>query len=96
MRSSNKLVNIQHKDGQVSRIPWIQAEDLVQTGSAKFISNTLFKAAKAGVKVKPGTPDADIKNRIRLAQKKAEKLQKAEQKRERETKQSRKKKQKKD
>lgn len=96
MRGANQLVNIQHKDGKVSRIPWTQADDLVQAGHAKFISNTLFKAAEAGIQVKPKTPDAKVKEQIRLAQKKAEKLQKAEQKRERETKQSRKKKQKKD
>ena len=60
-----RLINIQFKDGKVSRIPRDRTEEIVSSGKAKFISNTLFKAANAGVTVTPKMTDAQIKAAIR-------------------------------
>ena len=60
-----RLINIQFKDGKVKRLPRDQASDLVDEGKAKYISNTLYKAAVAGVTVKRGMSEAQIKHAIR-------------------------------
>jgi hypothetical protein len=44
-------VHVQHSDGKVALIPWDKADDLVSKERAIFISNTLFKAAKAGINI---------------------------------------------
>lgn len=69
MKGDGRLINIRHGDGKVQRLPRGRASQLVDSGRASFISNTLFKAAKAGVQVQEGMSDSDIKKAIREATK---------------------------
>jgi hypothetical protein len=65
----DRLINIQYKDGKVSRIPRSRADDLVGTGKASFISKTRYKAAQAGVAVTEDMSDAEVKKKIRATAK---------------------------
>lgn len=67
MRGDNRLVNIRFNDGAVKRLPLVDAEVHVELGRAKFISNTLYKAAIFGVKVRPGQSEAEIRAEVRTA-----------------------------
>lgn len=67
MRGDNRLVNIRFNDGAVKRLPLVDAEVHVELGRAKFISNTLYKAAVFGVKVRPGQSEAEIRAEVRTA-----------------------------
>lgn len=70
MKGANKLMNIRRKKGgKVQRIPRVKAEELVDSGEAVFLSNTLYKAAVAGVEVTKDMSDQDIKKLIRKARK---------------------------
>lgn len=64
------------KDGSVRRRPADECERLLSRGEAKrFISNTLYKAAKLGIEVKNwGDRDehGELKKRIQAARKKAD------------------------
>jgi hypothetical protein len=73
-------VHVQYRDGKVGYIPWKNAYDLEKTNKAIFISNTLYKAAKAGIDItrikgKDRSDDVAIKQRIK------ERLQKQEEQR---------------
>lgn len=43
MRGDNRSINIQYKDGTVSRLKRFQAEPLVDSGKAKYVSNTVWR-----------------------------------------------------
>lgn len=61
MRGDDRLINIQYRDGAVKRLPRSKAEVQVELGRAKYISNTLYKAALHGVEVKEGLTDTEVK-----------------------------------
>lgn len=68
--------NILMKDGSVRRRPYDECEKLIEKGQAKrFISNTLYRAAKLGIEVKNWS-DRDekgvLKKKIQELTKKAE------------------------
>jgi hypothetical protein len=68
MKGSKKLINIRLRDGNVQRVPRERADKLIESNHAVgFLSNTLYKAAKAGVKVQSGQSDTEIKKAIREA-----------------------------
>lgn len=67
MRGDKQLINIRYNDGKFSRIPRLAAEEVVNAGRAKFVSNTLFRADKFGVSVTPGDTEEIIRTKIRLA-----------------------------
>lgn len=67
MRGDSKLINIRYNDGVVKRLPREKAEVQVELGRAKYISQTLFKAAVEGVTVKQGQTDTEIKAAIRAS-----------------------------
>ena len=69
MRGDSRLINIKRGTGGVQRIPRGRANELVTEGKATYISNTLFKAAKAGVAVSKGMSDTQIKKAIQVAKK---------------------------
>lgn len=69
MKGDDRLINIRHNGGDVQRLPRARAEVLVESGKARFISNTLFKAAQAGVKVEGDLSDTEVKELIRKARK---------------------------
>ena len=75
MRGDDKLINIRYTDGKLSRIPRGKAEPLVNEGRAFYVSNTIYRAAQAGVEIKKGQTEKQIKAAIReaLNPKKAEK-----------------------
>lgn len=87
MRGHNRLVSIQYNDGAVKRLPWKKAVVQVELGRADYISRTRYKAAKAGVAVRPGQTDAEIKAAIKAqtpdAPKKSNKSEKKRQRRRR-------------
>jgi hypothetical protein len=68
MRGDGRLVNIRYNDGKVKRLPRHKAEVQVELGRAQYISNTLFKAAEAGITVQEGQTDSEVKAAIRAAQ----------------------------
>ena len=41
-----------NRDGQVSRIDWSEAQNLIDTGKAISISRSLYKAAKFGIDIR--------------------------------------------
>lgn len=45
-RSDNRLINIQFTDGRVSRIPRPDAAVHVDSGKAKYISNTIYRGLR--------------------------------------------------
>lgn len=47
----SKLVCVQLRNESVEKLPWDDANFLVTTGKASFISRTEFKALSSGVKV---------------------------------------------
>jgi hypothetical protein len=84
MRGNKQLINIRLNDGRVQRIPRDRAGLLVEDERAQFISNTLYKAARAGIEVKPGMKDADIMALVREAKATASKAKEKPQKEEQE------------
>jgi hypothetical protein len=93
VRASDKLYKVQFtagkRAGQVGRLPWRKASNLHDRGEANFISNTLFKAVKAGLDlnlIKDPRDDRAIKKQIAKIvedqKKKQEKQEKPEKKRE--------------
>jgi len=65
MRGEKAKINIRYKDtGQVARIPRFKADPLVDSGRAVFVSNSIRKAAMAGVTVTPKMTDKQIKAAI--------------------------------
>ena len=69
MKGDSRLINVRRTNGEVARISRGRATELVSESKATFISNTLFKAAQAGVSVSKGMSDSQIKKAIRLAKK---------------------------
>ena len=69
MRDDKRKISIRYKDtGQVSRVPRFKAESLVDDGRAEFVSRSIWRAAKAGVKITPKMTDVQIKEAIRASQ----------------------------
>jgi hypothetical protein len=73
MKGSKKLINIRLHNGKVSRTTREKAVKLVEREDATYISNTLYKAAFAGVTVRKGMSDADIMQAVYKTRKKSTK-----------------------
>lgn len=78
LRADNRKpyrVHVVRSDNSVARLPWTEAYELYSKGKAQFLSNTLFKAAKAGLDIKKlrGQPDRAIKDQIKARRKPQEK-----------------------
>lgn len=68
MRGDKQKISVRYKDtGQVSRISRSNADKLVNRGQGEFVSKSIWRAARAGVKVTPGMTDAQIKEAIRIS-----------------------------
>ena len=70
MRSDKRNINIRYGNGKVKRLLRDKAALLVEEGKAEYISNTLYRAASWGVKVKPNSTEAQIKAAIKKARSK--------------------------
>ena len=72
-RHQQAAKNVLMKDGSTRRVPLDQCEFLLESGQAKrYISNTIYRALKRGIKVKDyGTRDTDasLRDQIREARK---------------------------
>lgn len=44
MKGDKSLMNIQFKDGEIKRVPRLEAEDVVASGKAKFVSNSVYRS----------------------------------------------------
>ena len=76
--------NVLMKDGKVRRVEGDHADQLVDSGQAAFISNTVYRALKLGIEVKdPRTRDNDgsLRAQIKVAQEKLKKRHKKDAKR---------------
>ena len=78
MRGEGRLINIRYNDGVVKRLPRLQAALQIELGRARYISNTLYKAGIAGIKVQEGQSDTEVKAAIRAATAPPEKTAKNE------------------
>ena len=78
-----------NRAGQVGQLLWTEAEEQQEKGTARFLSNTLYKAVKANIDIAKieKLDDKEIKAKIaEIAEKKRkskEKQEKGEKKRER-------------
>lgn len=81
-----RKVNVLYKNGDAARLSIDEADALVRHGKAHYLSNSLFKAVKAGLDINKMFPkseqrrdDANIKMKIQLhLEKKEERRRKKE------------------